>query len=43
MELKDLQKIDHGRMYEYYDRWPDIAKQMRVVVISHCPSIDKKK
>ena len=27
MELKDLQKIDHGRMYEYYDRWPDIAKQ----------------
>ena len=27
MELKDLQKIDRGRMYEYYDRWPDIAKQ----------------
>ena len=27
MELEDLQKIDRGRMYEYYDRWPDIAKQ----------------
>ena len=27
MELRDLQKIDRDRMYEYYDKWPEFANQ----------------
>ena len=27
MKLKDIQKIDRDRMYEYYDKWPDFARQ----------------
>ncbi len=27
MELKDLQKIDVKRMYEIYDKWPEIARK----------------
>ena len=27
MEIKDIQRIDKDRMYEYYDKWPDFARQ----------------
>ncbi len=27
MKLEDLQKIDRDRMYEYYDKWPELARQ----------------
>ena len=27
MKLEDIQKIDLERMYEYYDKWPDFARQ----------------
>ena len=27
MEVKDIQRIDKDRMYEYYDKWPDFARQ----------------
>ena len=27
MQINDLNKVDNSRMFEIYDRWPDIAKE----------------
>jgi len=33
MNVKDLEKIDSKKMYQTYDKWPEIAKNGFVVIL----------
>jgi len=33
MNLEELEKIDSKKMYQTYDKWPEIAKMVLIVIL----------